>query len=74
MAAGLPSPKEVAHQTEVNVANAGGSTTIPTDTKRFADIKHGQYPRTAKGFSWSDVPPTVFSQQGAGADGVKKDR
>lgn len=74
MAAGVPSPKDVAHQTEVNVANAGGATTIPKDTKRFADVRQGQYAQAAKGFSWQDVPPTVYSSQGAGSDGVKKDK
>ncbi|MDI1492793.1 MAG: hypothetical protein OHK93_004576 [Ramalina farinacea] len=48
------SPSEVLRQTEINVANAGGATTIPRETPRFGVVGSGfvEEGGRARGFEW----------------------
>lgn len=51
-----PSPEEQIRKTEEAVANAGGATTIPKDTGRWAAVQTSEFSKPTDTFDWSEVP------------------
>ncbi|KAK0514081.1 hypothetical protein JMJ35_003803 [Cladonia borealis] len=49
------SPEEQVRKTEEAVANAEGSTRIPTDTPRWSEVQADQFSKPANTFSWHQV-------------------
>ncbi|KAL9132076.1 MAG: hypothetical protein Q9217_000112 [Psora testacea] len=62
------SAQNLVRKTEERVANAGGATTIPSSTPRWAEVQAGQYALARQTFNWSDVPLDGYSPGGNDQD------
>ncbi|KAL9626998.1 MAG: hypothetical protein Q9164_007734 [Protoblastenia rupestris] len=64
----VASAQDHVRKTEERVANAGGSTTIPNNTARWAEVQNGQFAVPTQTFKWSDVPLNGYNSDGNDQD------